>query len=141
MADVPGGTAIDAAGGIHGIHMPLGSSGATITLEDGTSVEALGGYIIFDDPDSPQGYALALGNLFDDVLGGDWFFGDVGYVVTCGLFNGTAPRIFSLNAPMTRGMLVTVIGQLYGADAGGSAESGFGDIDVGAYFATYVAWA
>jgi uncharacterized repeat protein (TIGR02543 family) len=135
---VPGGTLIDADGGIH---VPFGSAGATVLAADGTTASINGGYVIIEDPDSPLGYSLAFDSPFADVASSDWFFDDVGYVALNGLFNGTAPDLFAPNAPMTRGMVVTVLGRLHGADAAGAGDSGFTDVSPDAYYAPFVAWA
>ena len=57
--------------------------------------------------------AVFTGNMrFTDVRKKDWFYEDVAYVVENGLFHGTSKTTFSPNAPMTRGMLVTVLYRL-----------------------------
>ncbi|MDR1616239.1 MAG: S-layer homology domain-containing protein [Syntrophomonadaceae bacterium] len=80
-------------------------------------------------------------NPFRDVSEADWFFGDVKYAVANGLFAGTSADTFSPNVPMTRGMLVTVLGRLYGADAGAYSASSFSDVEAGQYYAPYIEWA
>ncbi|MDR1570949.1 MAG: S-layer homology domain-containing protein [Clostridiales Family XIII bacterium] len=85
--------------------------------------------------------AAAWSNPFGDVGEGDWFFGDVEYVSAKGLFQGTGETRFSPDLPMTRGMLVTVLGRLHGVDAEAYADSGFGDVAQGRYYAAYIAWA
>ncbi|MDR1245490.1 MAG: S-layer homology domain-containing protein, partial [Clostridiales Family XIII bacterium] len=55
--------------------------------------------------------------------------------------NGTSATSFSPQTPMTRGMIITVLGRLAGADEDASASGGFSDIETGAYYTTYVAWA
>jgi uncharacterized repeat protein (TIGR02543 family) len=82
------------------------------------------------------------GNPFTDVKEGDWFYEDVVYAYTHALMNGTSDTAFSPGTPMTRGMLVTVLGRLHGADASAAAaESAFSDVKAGQYYAPYVAWA
>ncbi|MDR3278783.1 MAG: S-layer homology domain-containing protein, partial [Oscillospiraceae bacterium] len=80
---------------------------------------------------------------FIDVAESDWFHGDVYYVFDNGLMVGTGADTFSPNEPMTRGMLVTVLGRLHGVDvaerAGDAAP--YDDVDPEMYYAPYIAWA
>jgi hypothetical protein len=81
-------------------------------------------------------------NPFNDVKETDWFYGDVAYAHANGLFGGTSASAFSPNIPMSRAMLVTVIGRLAGANIGGYANTnGFSDVAAGQYYAPYVQWA
>jgi hypothetical protein len=80
-------------------------------------------------------------NPFADVKTSDWFYGDVRYAHENGLFAGTSATTFSPNTPMTRGMLVTVLGRLYGVDVNAYTSSGFDDVKPGEYYASYVEWA
>jgi hypothetical protein len=82
-------------------------------------------------------------NPFGDVKESDWFYGDVTYVHTNGLFGGVAADAFSPNTPMSRAMIVTVIGRMAGANVSGysTGAGSFGDVPVGQYYAPYVAWA
>jgi hypothetical protein len=80
-------------------------------------------------------------NPFTDVRATDWFFEDVEYAVTNGLFNGTSASTFSPNGAMTRGMIVTVLGRLAGADVNAYTASSFNDVAPGQYYAAYVEWA
>ena len=70
-----------------------------------------------------------------------WYYGDVEYAVTRGLFTGTSAASFSPNEAMTRGMLVTVLGRLCGADVSGYASGAFDDVAADMYYAPYIAWA
>jgi hypothetical protein len=80
-------------------------------------------------------------NPFTDVKESDWFYGDVRYVHENGLFAGTSATTFSPGTPMTRGMIVTVLGRLYGTDTEAYASSGFDDVTPGKYYTPYVEWA
>lgn len=55
-------------------------------------------------------FAVSVGN-FTDVSAGDWFYSDVSYVVSKGMFNGVSATQFAPEATMTRGMFVTVLGR------------------------------
>jgi hypothetical protein len=81
-------------------------------------------------------------NPFNDVKESDWFYSDVAYAHANGLFGGTSASAFSPNTPMSRAMLVTVIGRLADANVGGYANaSSFSDVAAGQYYAPYVQWA
>jgi hypothetical protein len=80
-------------------------------------------------------------NPFTDVNPSDWFYTDVEFVVKSGLFNGVSASSFSPRSPMTRGMIVTVLGRLYGADASAYTDSEFSDVAAGQYYTAYVEWA
>ena len=88
----------------------------------------------------PDYVAPAWNNPFKDVAEGDWFYEGVKFVHQSGLFNGTAADTFSPNAPMTRGMLVSVLWRLDGKTAPKAACT-FTDVDAKAYYADAVAWA
>ena len=49
------------------------------------------------------------GKSFTDVSASDWFYSDVNYVYETGLMTGTAADIFSPYAPVTRGMVMTIL--------------------------------
>jgi hypothetical protein len=74
---------------------------------------------------------------FGDVTAGDWFYEDVLYVNENGLMTGTSATMFSPQIPMTRGMIITVLGRHAGADASAYAQSGFTDAPAGAYYTPY----
>ena len=59
-------------------------------------------------------------NFVDTV--GHWAASDVDFVSARELFNGTAPALFSPEASMTRGMVVTVIARLAGENTDGGAN-------------------
>ena len=120
--------------------MTIGSGGATITYPGGTSLSLPEGLeIILDDDVSLRFFVV--GMPFVDVLLTDWFYDDVLYVFMNGLFNGTSATTFSPQMPMTRGMVVTVLGRLAGIDVADYAGESFGDVDTEMYYAPYVKWA
>ena len=53
---------------------------------------------------------------------GHWAKNEADTVVARGLFNGTSDTMFSPSLPMTRGMVVTVLARMSGADASGGAK-------------------
>jgi hypothetical protein len=96
------------------------------------------------NPDSPADVSLQTAgwlNPFTDVSAGDWFYHNVAHAHTNGLFSGTSADSFSPHAPMTRGMLVTVLGRMANADVSGYKAPGFTDVAADKYYAPYVAWA
>ncbi|NLV36361.1 MAG: S-layer homology domain-containing protein, partial [Clostridiaceae bacterium] len=63
------------------------------------------------------------------------------FVTARNLFQGTGKNQFSPQTGMTRGMIVTVLGRLSGADTGKYDGASFSDVGQGAYYAGYVEWA
>ena len=53
---------------------------------------------------------------------GHWAKNEADTVVARGLFNGTSDTMFSPSLPMTRGMVVTVLARMSGADTSGGAK-------------------
>jgi hypothetical protein len=92
-------------------------------------------------PNAPNAPGNAFVNPFSDVNPSDWFYDDVAYVYTRGLFSGITKDAFFPTAPMQRGMVVTVLGRLYEADPARYKNSGFADVKQNEYYAPYVAWA
>ena len=77
---------------------------------------------------------------FDDVTPGHWFYGDVMYVFDNGLMNGTGSGLFSPQANLTRGMIVTILYRLEGEPAVSGANP-FDDVAAGQYYTNAVIWA
>lgn len=64
------------------------------------------------DPDYPLASilpAIKKGMDFADVSAADWFYSDVKYVFESGLMTGTSDTAFSPGAPVTRGMVLTIL--------------------------------
>ncbi len=70
-----------------------------------------------------------------------WASDAIDFVAARELFSGTAEGMFSPNQAMTRGMLVTVIGKLWGVAPANTAATRFSDVKADAYYAPYVEWA
>ncbi|MCL1982571.1 MAG: amidohydrolase family protein [Clostridiales bacterium] len=92
------------------------------------------------------GSVTAVKNPFEDVKESAWFYGDVMYAYENGLMNGTStsPMLFSPEAALTRGMVVTVLWRMAGssgdlAQAAGGGQ--FSDVAEGAYYWQAVNWA
>ena len=77
---------------------------------------------------------------FDDLDTSLWYHGDMDYVLSNGLMNGTADKTFAPNENLTRAMLVTILYRNEGKpEISGSAP--FEDVAGGAYYADAVDWA
>lgn len=82
------------------------------------------------------------GNPFVDVSEGNWYYDAVQYSLLNGFFSGTSQNTFNPDGTMTRGMFVTVLGQMAGVDQSAyKGLSAFSDVAQDAYYAPYVAWA
>ena len=77
---------------------------------------------------------------FTDVSEDSWYYGDVAYVCTHGLFDGTTDTTFSPAQAMTRGMLVTVLWRMENKPAV-SGACPFDDVKAGSYYESAVIWA
>ncbi len=58
-----------------------------------------------------------------------------------GLVNGITETEFMPNLQLGRGMLITILGRMAGADSETVADTGFTDVSKDAYYAPYAAWA
>jgi hypothetical protein len=121
------------------VSVGLGTT-ATIVLPDGRQITVPGGTDIVPDASAPGGYTLVFHNPFTDVKESDWFYDDVAFVYTRGLFLGMDQTTFSPLTNVTRGQIITVLGRLHGVDASKYTTSSFTDVAVGAYYAPYVEW-
>lgn len=78
---------------------------------------------------------------FTDVKATAWYYGAVDHAIGEKLFLGTGTGKFSPDAPMTRGMLVAVLGRKAGVSDTEPAATSFSDVKPGDWFAPYVEWA
>ena len=116
---------------------------------DGNAVEMTGavydeetGVIVFET-DHFSVFAVVYAdweNPFTDVTEDDWFYDEVAYVVTNGLFNGTGDTVFAPDMTMTRAMFATVLYRLDGEPAV-TAENPFDDVEDGEWYTDAVIWA
>ena len=79
-------------------------------------------------------------NPFSDVSTDDWFYDEVKFVATNGLFNGTGDTVFAPDMTMTRAMFATVLYRLEGEPAV-TAENPFDDVEDGEWYTDAVIWA
>lgn len=85
-------------------------------------------------PPSPTG--------FTDLNPYAWYHDAVYYLWRRMFISGTTPTTFSPAAPVTRGMFVTMLGNLAGIDTAHYAPTGtFQDVAPGAWYAPHVEWA
>jgi hypothetical protein len=109
---------------------------ATLTVEEGQiSIE--------EDPVALSVTAELPDNPFSDVKDVDWFINDVLYVYGKGLMNGTStePMLFSPNASLTRGMIVTILYRLEGEPSVSGLANPFSDVAAGQWYSNAVKWA
>ncbi len=70
-----------------------------------------------------------------------WAKEAITFVATRGLMNGTGENAFSPDMSLSRGMFVTILGRMAGADVTGYEKSSFTDVGSQMYYAPYVEWA
>ncbi|MDR2295588.1 MAG: S-layer homology domain-containing protein [Clostridiales Family XIII bacterium] len=92
-------------------------------------------------PAKPDTGTSGQSSRFNDVKTTDWFYADVEYVVKNGLFAGVSTSTFAPRTPMTRGMIVTVLGRLDGVSTSAYTSGSFSDVAAGQYYTAYVEWA
>ncbi len=87
-----------------------------------------------------EGTGFADNDMFYDMFG-HWGAEYVYELYNIGVVNGTDDHIFSPDAKVTRGMLVTILGRVYGINPNLYIESGFADVDITQWYGPYVGWA
>ena len=82
-------------------------------------------------------------NPFADIRSGAWYYDDVAYVHQNGLMLGTSadPPRFSPDAPLTRGMLVTILHRHAGSPDASELRNPFSDVARDAWYIDAVKWA
>lgn len=80
-------------------------------------------------------------NPFKDVASDAWYYGDVAYVFQNGLMFGTATDLFSPDAPLTRGMVVTILYRHAGEENVANLANPFSDVAADTWYADAVKWA
>lgn len=78
---------------------------------------------------------------FADVPDGSWYAEAVDYAVSHGMFSGTGAGTFSPMTPMTRGMIVVVLGNVSKADVSAAKNANFSDVQPSAWYADAIDWA
>ena len=78
---------------------------------------------------------------YTDVFLSEWFYEAVDYVSTNNVMTGVADKTFAPRDSLTRGMAVTILSRIYGADTSGFKDAPFSDVDMKRYYGVHVAWA
>lgn len=78
--------------------------------------------------------------MFYDMFG-HWGEEYVYELYNLGVVNGVDDHRFSPNTTVTRGMLVTILGRVYGINTNLYTETGFSDVAIDKWYGPYVAWA
>ena len=86
-----------------------------------------------------MGFYIGSGLPFVDVNQSDWFYDNVLFGYSGGLFSGTSATTFTPSGTMTRGMMVTVLWRMSGSPQ--AAGAGFSDLPEDAWYAAAVNWA
>lgn len=69
-----------------------------------------------------------------------WAKEPIAYALQHQIFNGTSDTTFSPDLSMTRGMLATVLGRMYGVNTAEQTASPFQDVSSTKYYSPYIAW-
>ena len=129
----------EAVGYLFGVYA---DSNGQATRIPGSTYDANSGGIILDSNHFSiygVGYT-APGAKFTDIST-HWAKESIDYVVGRGLLSGTSEITFAPDTSMTRGMLVTALGRLAGADTKLYTASSFTDVKAGSTFQPYIEWA
>ena len=78
---------------------------------------------------------------FQDVPSDAWYAEYVTYLTEKSIVSGKTENTFAPNDFVTRAEFVKIIAGVAGADVTSAAGSSFSDVDAGAWYAPYVAWA
>ena len=78
---------------------------------------------------------------FQDVPSDAWYAEYVTYLAEKSIVSGKTANTFAPNDFVTRAEFVKIIAGVAGADVTSAAGSSFSDVDAGAWYAPYVAWA
>lgn len=70
-----------------------------------------------------------------------WYHSAIDFAIEQDLFKGTSATTFSPDEFMTRGMFVTVMGRMSGANVENKTSTQFKDVSKNQYYAGYVKWA
>ena len=129
----------EAAGYLYGVYVDGNGNAARI---DGSAYDANSGCLIFTTNHLSiygVGYTAPSAKFTD--ISSHWAKDSIDYAVGRGLLTGTTDTTFAPDTVMTRGMLVTALGRLAGADVSGYTTSSFSDVATDKYYMPYVEWA
>ena len=119
--------------------LPVGKHTLEARFTDGAFARA---EFTIEDAPAPITPTLPV-NPFEDVKGADWFIDAVIYVYHNGLMSGTSadPMLFSPDATLTRGMMVTILYLIEGEPDISGLDNPFTDAPVGQMYSDAVIWA
>lgn len=137
LIDATEGREVNAGGTLTAGHRYLaGTDAALVVTSDAAQWMAEGNWsVTAGDPVHPS---VTLP--FTDVNEGEWYYSDVAYVYTSGLFYGTSETEFSPNGKMQRCMMTTVLHRLAGEPAV-SYSAMFRDVPEGKWYTAGTIWA
>jgi|GEM_PF-3345463 len=123
-----------------------GESANTVVLYDKTTGEAVAHsfYLegrMYGAVRAPGEYGVKTVSFAFADTAGHWGEVHIGFTRAHGILNGTSNTHFSPNMTLTRGMFVTALGRLSGADVSGYVTSSFVDVEAGKYYLPYIEWA
>ena len=135
------------------VSIPCTASGLTVyrieTDEEGSFAvqvngEVKDGYYVFNTRGLGNFAVVGAPSVLDayrDIPARHWGRPYIEKAVGLDLMKGTSPSAFAPDLAMTRGMFVTVLGNLAGVKNTDSGKTDFTDVDENAWYAPYVAWA
>ena len=128
----------EAAGGVYAVYV---DGSGNVQWMDSSVYDAKNRLLRFNTSHfSVYGIGYKAPAVFTDTQG-HWAEDDIQFVVARGLLNGASATTFDPNGAVTRGMFVTALGRLAGADVSSYATSSFTDVRADAYYMGYVEWA
>lgn len=87
-----------------------------------------------------QGGSTCPAEAYKDVDLDSWYHDAVDYVLENNLMVGTSATTFAPNVPLTRAMVVTIMGRAAGIKAADYTGTSFKDVEEGDWYAPYVQW-
>ena len=97
------------------------------------------GTISFTDS-TVKSYVVTVEQLGFEDIENHWARNSINFVSARGIFNGRSETQFDPDSPISRGMIVTVLGRLEGIDIS-DYNCMFSDVDKNQYYAPYIEWA
>ena len=129
----------EAVGGLYAVFVDAKGNATRIA---GSAYDANSGCVIFTTTHFSQygvGYTAPTAKFTD--ISSHWAKEAIDYVVGRGLLLGTSETVFAPDTAMTRGMLVTALGKLAGADTKAYNTNSFTDVKTDSAYRPYIEWA
>ena len=139
------GVPIDSGSGIYNSNYLNSNTAALYSVQNGKEAILSLSEIVKDsrnnnNTNNGKYYSKENKKYFSDI-NEHWAKDSIDFVTARELFSGTESEVFSPDLCMTRGMLVTVLGRLWGVDINEDYQSTFADVNNDAYYGKYVSWA